>query len=31
MHLITLDHEADFDGWRRAARALVLNDIPRQK
>jgi uracil-DNA glycosylase len=28
MHLITLDHETDFDGWRRAARALVLNDIP---
>jgi uracil-DNA glycosylase len=28
MHLITLDHETDFDGWRRAARALVLNDMP---
>src|ERR1700752_2498595 len=28
MHLITLDHETDFDGWRRAARALVLNDVP---
>ncbi|MCP4620181.1 MAG: UdgX family uracil-DNA binding protein [Bradyrhizobium sp.] len=27
MHLITLDHETDFDGWRRAARALVLNDV----
>jgi uracil-DNA glycosylase len=28
MHLITLDHETDFDGWRRAARALMLNDVP---
>jgi uracil-DNA glycosylase len=28
MHLITLDHETDFDSWRRAARALVLNDVP---
>jgi DNA polymerase len=27
MHLITLDHETDFDGWRTAARALVLNDV----
>ena len=27
MHRITLDGETDFDGWRRAARALVLNDI----
>src|SRR5690349_10566902 len=27
MHLITLDHETDFDGWRQAARALVLNDV----
>jgi uracil-DNA glycosylase len=27
MHLITLDHETDFDGWRLMARALVLNDI----
>ena len=24
MHFITLDHETDFDGWRKAARALVL-------
>jgi uracil-DNA glycosylase len=28
MHLIILDHETDFDGWRRAARALMLNDVP---
>jgi len=28
MHLIPLDHETDFDGWRRAARTLVLNDVP---
>jgi uracil-DNA glycosylase len=28
MHLITLDHETDFDGWRRAARTLMLNDVP---
>ena len=28
MHLIPLDHETDFDGWRHAARALVLNDVP---
>jgi DNA polymerase len=28
MHRIILDHETDFDGWRRAARALVLGDIP---
>lgn len=27
MHLIVLDHETDFDGWRRAARALVLNGV----
>lgn len=27
MHHITLDHETDFDGWRQAARALVLNDV----
>ncbi len=24
---ITLDGETDFDGWRKAARALVLNDV----
>ena len=23
MHFITLDHDADFEGWRKAARALV--------
>ena len=28
MHLIILDHETDFDGWRRAARALALNGMP---
>ena len=27
MHLITLDHETDFDGWRRVARALVLRGV----
>ena len=27
MHLITLDCETDFDGWRKAARAFVLNDV----
>ncbi|WOH68316.1 UdgX family uracil-DNA binding protein [Bradyrhizobium sp. BWA-3-5] len=27
MHDITLDSETDFDGWRKAARALVLNDV----
>src|SRR5580693_7547367 len=27
MHLITLDSETDFEGWRKAARALALNDI----
>jgi len=27
MHLITLDSETDFDGWRKAARAFVLNDV----
>jgi DNA polymerase len=27
MHHITLDHETDFDGWRKAARTLVLNDV----
>jgi probable DNA metabolism protein len=25
MHLISLDSETDFDGWRKAARTLVLN------
>ena len=27
MHSITLSSETDFDGWRKAARALVLNDV----
>ena len=27
MHHITLDSETDFDGWRKAARRLVLNDV----
>jgi probable DNA metabolism protein len=27
MHLITLDSETDFDGWRRAARALALSQV----
>ena len=27
MHLIILDHETDFDGWRRVARALVLSGV----
>ena len=27
MHHITLEHETDFDGWRQAARALVLDSI----
>ena len=27
MHCITLDSETDFDGWRKAARALALNDV----
>jgi uracil-DNA glycosylase len=27
MHNITLDSETDFDGWRKAARALALNDV----
>lgn len=27
MHLITLDNETDFDGWRMAARALALHGI----
>lgn len=28
IHSITLAHETDFDGWRRLARALVLNGVP---
>ena len=27
MHLITLDSDIDFDGWRTAARSLVMNDV----
>src|SRR5215208_6390142 len=27
MHHITLDGETDFDGWRKAARTLALNDV----
>ncbi|MFL6840523.1 MAG: UdgX family uracil-DNA binding protein [Bradyrhizobium sp.] len=27
MHVITLDSETDFDGWRKAARALALNNV----
>jgi probable DNA metabolism protein len=27
MHIITLDSETDFDGWRKAARALVLHEV----
>jgi DNA polymerase len=27
MHLITLDSDTDFDGWRKAARTLVLNEV----
>ena len=27
MHLITLDNDTDFEGWRKAARALVLNGV----
>lgn len=27
MHVIALDHETDFNGWREAARALASNNI----
>ncbi|HEX3864565.1 MAG TPA: UdgX family uracil-DNA binding protein [Stellaceae bacterium] len=27
MNVITLDNETDFDGWRKAARALVLHEV----
>ena len=27
MHFITLDSETEFDGWRKAARNFVLNDV----
>ena len=31
MHVITLDSETDFDGWRKAARMLALNSVaPRE-
>src|SRR5882757_9397969 len=27
MHFITLNSETDFEGWRKAARALALNNV----
>jgi uracil-DNA glycosylase len=27
MHIVTLNSDTDFEGWRRAARALVQNDV----
>ena len=27
MHTIVLESDTDFEGWRKAARKLVLNDI----
>lgn len=27
MHFITLDRETDFEGWRKAARALVMHNV----
>jgi hypothetical protein len=27
MHFITLKDETDFDGWRKAARALAVTDV----
>jgi DNA polymerase len=27
MHVVTLAHETDFEGWRKAARALAMNDV----
>jgi probable DNA metabolism protein len=27
MYFITLDHDTDFEGWRKAARALALNEV----
>lgn len=27
MHVIVVDHDIDFKGWREAARALVLNNV----
>ena len=28
MHFITLDSDTDFEGWRKAARGLVLQHVP---
>ena len=28
MHIVTLGHEEDFEGWREAARALALQGVP---
>jgi DNA polymerase len=28
MPIVSLEHEEDFDGWREAARALALRDVP---
>src|ERR1700675_4113136 len=28
MHFIILDSETDFEGWRKAARGLVLHHVP---
>jgi probable DNA metabolism protein len=28
MHFITLDSETDFEGWRKAARTLAVNNVP---
>jgi DNA polymerase len=27
MHFVTLDSQTDFDGWRKAARALAISDV----
>ncbi|CCE04076.1 putative Uracil-DNA glycosylase [Bradyrhizobium sp. STM 3843] len=27
MHIVTLDSDTDFDGWRQAARALAMNNV----
>src|SRR5436190_21653981 len=27
MHHITIDGDTDFDGWRKVARGLALNDV----
>src|SRR3954468_918281 len=27
MHVVTLGSDTDFDGWRKAARALAMNDV----